>query len=326
MYIGTQVDAREDDDFRVWAQLGLKHICADPEGSPASWTLDDIKRHREKVESFGLVLDMIQLPMSSRPIEEASYPDILMAGPDRDRQIDEVCKMIENIAAAGIPAAKYNLNIIGIPRTEMERGRGGSLNEAWRWDKADHDAAPGLAGVISEDENWERIDYFLERVVPVAESNRVRLACHPHDPYTPAGYKGVTRVLGTVEGLKKFVLMRENPYHGLNFCQGSIGEMLDNPREEIDDIIRWFGTRDKIFNVHYRNISGGKLSFMETFPDEGDMDMIRSLKIYKEVGYKYMIMPDHVPTISGRDPVGVAFSFCYGYIAALLQAMEAGHL
>jgi mannonate dehydratase len=288
--------------------------------------LDDIQRHREKVESFGLTLDMIQLPMSSRPIEEAPYQDILLGGPDRDRQIDAVCAMVENIAKAGVPAAKYNLNIIGIPRTEMERGRGGSRNEAWRWDKADHDAAPGLAGVLSEDENWERIDYFLERVVPVAESNKVRLACHPHDPYTPPGYKGVTRVLGTVEGLKKFVQMRENPYHGLNFCQGSIGEMLDNPREEIDDIIRWFGSRNKIFNVHYRNISGGKLSFMETFPDEGDMDMIRSLKIYKEVGYKYMIMPDHVPTISGRDPIGVAFSFCYGYIAALLEAMNRGHI
>jgi len=126
--------------------------------------------------------------------------------------------------------------------------------------------------------------------------------------------------------LKKFVLMRENPYHGLNFCQGSIGEMLDNPREEIDDIIRWFGSRDKIFNVHYRNIRGGKLSFMETFPDEGDMDMIRSLKIYREVDYKYMIMPDHVPTISGRDPVGVAFAFCYGYIGAILEAMNRGHI
>lgn len=326
MYVGTQVTARDDDDFRVWAQLGLKHICADPPGDPASWTLDDIERHRDKVESFDLILDMIQLPLPSQPIEKASYPDILLAGPDRDRQIDAVCRMIENIAKAGIPAAKYNLNLIGIPRTEMERGRGGSLNEAWRWEKADPNAAPGLAGVLSEDENWERIDYFLERVVPVAESNRVRLACHPHDPYTPPGYKGITRVLGTVEGLKKFVLMRENPYHGLNFCQGSIGEMLDNPHDEIDDIIRWFGSRDKIFNVHYRNIRGGKLSFMETFPDEGDMDMVRSLKVYKEVGYKYMIMPDHVPTISGRDPVGVAFSFCYGYIAALLEALDRGHL
>jgi mannonate dehydratase len=326
VYLGTQVGARDDDDYRVFAQLGVKHISADPPGLPKDWTLEYLERHREKVESFGLVLDMIQLPLPSQPIEKSSYPDVLLAGPDRNRQIDAVCAMIENCAKVGVPAAKYNLNLIGIPRTEMELGRGGSRNEAFRWDKTDQQAAPGLAGVLSENENWERIDYFLERVVPVAESNRVRLACHPHDPYTPSGYKGVTRVLGTVEGLKKFVLMRENPYHGLNFCQGSVGEMLDNPREEIDDIIRWFGTRGKLFNVHYRNIRGGKLSFMETFPDEGDMDMVRSLKVYKEVGYKYMVMPDHVPTISGQDPQGTAFAFCYGYIAALIQALETSQI
>ncbi|CAK07826.1 mannonate dehydratase [Rhizobium leguminosarum] len=322
MYLGTQVAARDDDDYRIFAQLGVKHINADPPGKPSSWTLSDLERHRDKVESFGLILDMIQLPLPSQPIEKASYPDILLAGPERDRQIDAVCKLIENAAAAGIPAVKYNLNLIGIPRTPDEPGRGGSLNASFRWDKTDQQAEPGLAGVLSEDENWERIDYFLERVVPVAASNRVRLACHPHDPYTPPGYRGVTRVLGTVEGLKKFVLMRENPYHGLNFCQGSIGEMLENPGKEIDDVIRWFGHRGKIFNVHFRNIRGGKLSFMETFPEEGDMDMVRSARIYKEVGFKYMLMPDHVPTVSGKDPTATAFAFCYGYIAALLQVLE----
>ncbi|XKM39012.1 mannonate dehydratase [Rhizobium ruizarguesonis] len=322
MYLGTQVAARDDDDYRIFAQLGVKHINADPPGKPSSWTLSDLERHRDKVESFGLILDMIQLPLPSQPIEKASYPDILLAGPERDRQIDAVCKLIENVAAAGIPSVKYNLNLIGIPRTPDELGRGGSLNASFRWDKTDQQAEPGLAGVLSEDENWERIDYFLERVVPVAASNRVRLACHPHDPYTPPGYRGVTRVLGTVEGLKKFVLMRENPYHGLNFCQGSIGEMLENPGKEIDDVIRWFGQRGKIFNVHFRNIRGGKLSFMETFPEEGDMDMVRSARIYKEVGFKYMLMPDHVPTVSGKDPTATAFAFCYGYIAALLQVLD----
>ncbi|MGO7537604.1 mannonate dehydratase [Rhizobium ruizarguesonis] len=322
MYLGTQVAARDDDDYRIFAQLGVKHINADPPGKPSSWTLSDLERHRDKVESFGLILDMIQLPLPSQPIEKASYPDILLAGPERDRQIDAVCKLVENAAAAGIPSVKYNLNLIGIPRTPDEPGRGGSMNASFRWDKTDQQAEPGLAGVLSEDENWERIDYFLERVVPVAASNRVRLACHPHDPYTPPGYRGVTRVLGTVEGLKKFVLMRENAYHGLNFCQGSIGEMLENPGKEIDDVIRWFGQRGKIFNVHFRNIRGGKLSFMETFPEEGDMDMVRSARIYKEVGFKYMLMPDHVPTVSGKDPSATAFAFCYGYIAALLQVLE----
>ena len=322
MYLGTQIAPRDDSDFQVWAQLGVRHICCDPAGDPHGWTLETFERHREKVESFGLTLDMMDLPLKSRPIEESKSPDILLAGPDRDRQIESICNLIRNASRAGIPAFKYNMNIIGIPRTPREPGRGGSMNAAFRWAKADQNAPPGLAGVLDEDTNWERIDYFLERVVPVAEEYKLRLACHPHDPYTPPGYRGVTRVLGTVDGLKKFVQLRENPYHGLNFCQGTVGEMLDDPGNEIFDVIRWFGERDKLFNVHFRNIKGRKLDFMEVFPEEGDMDMWKSIQVYKEVGYRYMLMPDHVPHLAGRDPQGVAFAFVYGYIVGLLQAVE----
>ncbi|MFA9438346.1 mannonate dehydratase [Uliginosibacterium sp. sgz301328] len=322
MYIGTQFPARNDDDYRVMAQLGLKRICANPPGHPREWTLDALLRHREHIESFGLELDMIQLPMSPRVVEKHDFPDIMMAGPKRDEQIDFICKLIENAARVGIPAARYNLNMIGIPRSEPELGRGGSINDAFRWDKMDQNAPPTAAGVVDEDENWARIDYFLERVVPVAESNRVRIACHPHDPYTPDGYRGVKRVLGTVEGLKKFVQMHESPYHGLNFCQGTVAEMLEDPATEIFDVIRWFGERGKIFNVHFRNIRGCRLSFMETFPDEGDMDMWKSLLTYAEVGYQYMLMPDHVPHVSGGDSKNTAFGFTYGYITAMLEVLR----
>jgi mannonate dehydratase len=322
LYLGTQNRAVTDDEYRRFAQLGIRHVCADPEGNPHTWTRDTLMRHRERLETLGLVLDMVQLPLGSWPIERSQSPDILLAGPDRDRQIESICRLIEMLAEVGIPAAKYNLNIIGIPRSEAERGRGGSLNSTFRWEKMDQSAAPGLAGVLDEDENWERIDYFLERVVPVAEANRIRLACHPHDPYTPPGYRGVTRVLGTVEGLKKFVMMRESPYHGLNFCQGTVGEMLEDPGAEIGDVIRWFGTRDKLFNVHFRNIRGKRLSFMEVFPDEGDMDMWDSLRVYAEVGYKYMLMPDHVPSLSADPDHAIAFSYCFGYIRGLLQVLK----
>lgn len=321
MLLGTQLRARDDDDYRVWAQLGVTHICADPPGNPLHWTLEDLVRLRDHVARFGLSLDMVQLPLSSRPLEKQPAPHILLGkDPERERELDAICRLIENLARAGIPAAKYNLNIIGIPRTPDELGRGGSRNAAFRWEKTYQAAPPGMAGVVSEEENWARIAHFLARVVPVAEANKVRLACHPHDPWTPPGYRGVTRVLGTVEGLRRFVQMQESPYHGLNFCQGTVGEMLDDPATEIFDAIRWFGERGKIFNVHFRNISGRKGSFMETFPEEGDMDMVKSLKLYRELGYPYMLMPDHVPTIDGRDPEGVAFAFVYGYIAALIQA------
>ncbi|MBV8524711.1 MAG: mannonate dehydratase, partial [Acetobacteraceae bacterium] len=311
-----------DTDYRMWAQLGVQHVCVDPPGNPHHWSYEILARHKEHVESFGLTLEMVQLPLSSRPIEQSQSPAILLARePERQQQIDSICALIERLAKVGIPAAKYNLNLIGIPRTEPEPGRGGSRNAAFRWSKTDPNASPGLAGILDEEEIWARIDHFLRAVVPIATADKVRLACHPHDPYTPPGYKGVTRVLGTIEGLQRFVTMHESPYHGLNFCQGTVGEMLDDPRNQIGDVIRWFGHRGKLFNVHFRNIRGRKLDFMEVFPDEGSMDMAVSLRIYRDVGYQYMLMPDHVPHIDARDPSGTAFAFCYGYIKGLMDAI-----
>jgi mannonate dehydratase len=74
MYLGTQIPAHSDDDFRIMAQLGVIHICADPVGNPHDWTVDILVQHRERIESFGLKLDMVQLPLSSRAIEENKSP------------------------------------------------------------------------------------------------------------------------------------------------------------------------------------------------------------------------------------------------------------
>ena len=117
--------------------------------------------------------------------------------------------------------------------------------------------------------------------------------------------------------------MHESSIHGLNFCQGTVSEMLDNPATEIFDAIRWFGKKDKIFNVHFRNITGKKLEFEETFPDEGDVDMLKAARTYKEVGYKGMLMPDHAPALVGENAATVAFAYCYGYIRAVLQSIDA---
>jgi mannonate dehydratase len=99
--------------------------------------------------------------------------------------------------------------------------------------------------------------------------------------------------------------------------------MLQNPASEVFDVIRYFGTRKKIFNVHFRNIRGKRDNFQEVYPDEGDVDMYRAMKVYKEVGYSGMFMPDHVPS-HPDDPRGLqAFAFAFGYIKALLGAVNA---
>ena len=137
------------------------------------------------------------------------------------------------------------------------------------------------------------------------------------------GWRGVNTVLGTPDGLKRFVETVPSAYHGLNFCQGTVSEMLEKPGEQIYDVIREFGRRGKIFNVHFRNIRGGFLKFEETMPDDGDVDMPRALRVYRDVGYDGMIMPDHVPEIIGDPHKQKAFAFCFGYIQALLQMLRA---
>ena len=144
------------------------------------------------------------------------------------------------------------------------------------------------------------------------------------DPGFPKGegWRGVETVLGSPDGLRRFVETSPSPNHGLNFCQGTISEMLRKPNEEIHDLIRDFGRRRKIFMVHFRNIRGGWLDFQETFPDDGDVDMMRALRAYREVGFDGMVMPDHVPEVAGDPTRQKSFAFCFGYIQALLEQLR----
>jgi mannonate dehydratase len=101
-----------------------------------------------------------------------------------------------------------------------------------------------------------------------------------------------------------------------------MSESLENPGQDIYDVIRYFGERKKLFNIHFRNIKGGLLDFVEVFPDEGDVNMLKALRVLKEVDYPYMVMPDHVPGISGENSGGVGFGYCFGYIHALMHAIN----
>jgi len=327
MRIGTQ-HSDQDDVLSVMSSLGVKNICSG-EISPAlddKWSVEGLTRLRERVEKHGITLDMVPLPLPSAYISAAEMGAIMLGqSPLRDRQIEQIQQMVRNCAKAGIPAVKYNMSILGVVRSGTTIGRGGAKLSTFVYADARQEPPLTEAGPVSEDQAWERITYFLERVIPVAEEYKVRMACHPHDPGMPRmeGFRGVHRVLGSVDGLKKFISTNESPYHGLNFCQGTVSEMLKNPNREIHDVIRYFGSRRKIFNVHFRNIMGGFLNFRETFPDDGDVDMIRAIRTYKEVGYDGMLMPDHVPKIDGDDAGKQAFAFAFGYIQALIQMVYA---
>lgn len=323
--LGTQ-HISDDPSLRILSGLGVNNICS---GLPSrtmdeNWSVDGLKKLRERVESHGIRLEIVPLPLSSAYITRAEYPDIMLGrSPGRDKAIDDICQMIRNCAKAGIPAVKYNMSILGVVRTPPAHGRGNAVLSTFKYEGAKQDQPLTEAGPVPADLYWERITYFLDRVVPVANEEKVRIACHPHDPGMPPGkgWRGVETVLGSVDGLKKFVSIKESPYHGLNFCQGTVSEMLAQPGKEIYDVIRYFGSRGKIFNVHFRNIKGRFLDFQEVHPDEGDVDMVKAARTYKEVGYNGMLMPDHVPKIEGDTGGRQAFAFAFGYIRAILQVI-----
>jgi mannonate dehydratase len=327
MKVGTQHDS-SDEVLGILAALGVAHICSrlPSERLDDQWSADGLMRLRERVERFGITLDMVPLPMSSNAIARAENPNILLGkSPERDREIDDICQMIRNAGRAGIPSLKYNLTLLGVVRTANTPGRGGARYSTFVYDEARQEPPLTEAGAVGADAYWERITYFLERVIPVAAEYKVRMACHPQDPGMPRGkgFRGVETVLGSVDGLKRFITISPSAYHGLNFCQGTVSEMLAKPGEEIYDVIRYFGSRGKIFNVHFRNIRGGFLRFQETFIDDGDVDMLKAMRAYKEVGFDGMMMPDHVPAIAGDTKGAQAFAYAFGYIQALIAAVAA---
>ncbi len=325
--LGCQSAPSSEKHFQYFARYGVQGICGYPEVADGRLyaTKEELQRLRDLAEKHALTLDTVAPPfLSSSHIDREKHPAIMLAeSPERDRDIEALQMLIRNCAAAGIPQIKYNMSILGVLRSGRAPGRGDATYSQWRLRDAHPNPPPTRAGRVTADAAWERITYFLDRVIPVAAENKIRMACHPHDPgVPPEGYQGVTRVLGTVDGLKKFLTIRESPYHGLNFCQGTVSEMLAEPGREIYDVIRYFGSRQKIFNVHFRNIRGHRDDFVETFPDDGDVDFVKAIRVYREVGYSGLLMPDHVPQAPGDPGGGQSFAFCYGYIRALIQATE----
>jgi len=337
--LGHEYRSLDDDYLKSLVNYSVLNVGGPPtiaDKSRLYATVDELESTRDICKKNGLIYDLVTPPfLASSYIDTEKHPAIMLAqSPERDRDIEAFNTYIKNCAAAGIPAIKYNMSILGVLRSGREPGRGDSTYAYWDLAKTPPSKLPNprppltRAGHVDADMFWERITYFLDRTVPVANEYKVRMACHPQDPgVPPEGYEGVDRVLGTVDGLKRFISIQESPYHGLNFCQGTVSEMLENPGEEIFDVIRYFGSRNKIFNVHFRNIRGHRNLFAEVYPDEGSVDFVKAIQVYKEVGYSHSLMPDH-PQMSPNDPGGEkSFIFDFGYIRALIQSVnETPHL
>lgn len=327
MYLGAQI-MYSPGNLRFVAQCGVTHVDATPATGlgledVGHWLREPLLRLRDEVEAFGLTLAALHLPLTSAGIEHQIWPHIMLGTPERDHEIEQVIACVRAASEAGITTLLYNLAILPVVRSPQRTvGRGGVTYSRFRYAEVAGDA-PHPQAPVSAEQAWERIAYFVERVVPAAEACGVRLGCHQHDPAMPpgVGYRGIERVLGSLDGVRRFLALSSSPSHGLNLCQGTIAEMCAAP-EQVYDAIAEFAPR--AFWVHFRNIRGGYLAFDEVFPDEGSIDMVRALRLYQQAGYDGVLVPDHVPQAELDTAEGHrAQAFCYGYIRGLLQSLVA---
>ena len=193
MKLGCQSHPTNDTHLKYLARYGVRHICGYPgtsEGRIAS-TVDELSRMRELAEKNGIEIVCVGPPiLESTHIDNEKHPAIMLAeSPERDRDIEQFQTLIRNCAKAGLPSIKYNMSILGVLRTGRVPGRGDASYSRWDLKNAKPKTPLTKAGHVDADRFWERITYFLDRIIPVASEYKIRMACHPQDPgVPPEGY------------------------------------------------------------------------------------------------------------------------------------------
>ena len=320
-----------DDDFLVLAkQLGATDVMGGRGlGLPTHkgyYELEELVERRNRIENAGLRL----AALAGVP---SDWTDKIKLGlPGRNEQIDNYCKTIRNLGAAGFDLLGWKHTLpskngqFGLRTSQTTRGRGGASVTGFDYDDVEGTTAecwdpPAHEPIETTDEQmWDNVTYFLKAVVPVAEQAGVRLALHPDDPpVSPVA--GIARIFRSHSSLKRLIEIVPSDSNGIGFCQGTMSEMA----EDVFDAIRYFGSRNKIFYVHFRNVTGPVPTFSETFLDEGYVDMLEAMRAYRDIGFDGPIIDDHVPHVVGDSPRQErSHAYAMGYMKALRDVVVRG--
>ena len=326
-----------DENMIYLKQLGVNHLTVsflemgseEPKAESALsslrtnpyYELKDLTALKKWVEKGGFALGAIGTP----PFR--NWDDIMLSGPKRDEQIENWEKTLKNMGKAGIPQLQYSWTLnagawIPLWRTSKEKvGRGDT--EIVRFDYTKAKNAPLTSyGRISDKQMWDNLTYFLKTVIPVAEQAGVQMVLHPCDPQVPS-LAGIARIIRSVESYDRVFKIVPSEANAMTFCLGCFAQMFDMPG--VLKEIRHFGRMGKIDYVHFRGVTGKSLrKFDEVFPDEGKLDMIKTLKALKQAGYEGAIQPDHAPHTTGDTGYGhISHAFQIGYLKGVLQGADA---
>ena len=279
------------------------------------WSMDKLATQKKRYEETGFYLAALE----NRPPMEK----VKLGIEGRDQEIEQVIELIGNMGKLEIPVWCYEwMPIFNWIRTTTNLpSRGGALVTQFRLEDVTDPYENEYS--LTEEKLWDNLKYFLDAVVPEAESAGVKLAMHPDDPPIPL-VKGTPRIMYSIDNFQQLLDLHPSEMSGIALCQGNFTLMTD----DLPGAIRKFGKQQKIFFVHFRDVQGQATDFVETFHDDGKTDMVACMQAYKEVGYNGICRPDHVPTMGEDSNQNFGYSeigrlFAIGYLKGLRQAVYA---
>lgn len=321
-YFGNNDNNKEDTNQPIGKQDGWGGA-----GDGQLWTLEEILKIKEELNRNGLEWEAIE------NFDPAIWHDILLGGPKREEQIELLKQQIKIVGQAGIPIMGYNFSLAGVSSREVgPYARGGAVSVGMEgsvdetpvpngmvWNMVyDKNAPEGTVPCVSHDELWERLQFFLEHLVPVAEEAGVILAAHPDDP--PMSYvRNTPRLVYQPHMYQRLLDIVDSPHNQLEMCLGSIAEMTEGDVYEATDT---YTKKNKVGYIHFRNIVGKVPHYKEVFVDEGDIDMVKILRILKKNNFQGVLIPDHTPQMSCDAPWHAGMAYAMGYMKAAIALVN----
>jgi mannonate dehydratase len=310
-----------DEDYKFVRQMGVDYASIWTRGDGA--TLENFRRLKNKAEGFGITAWNIG------NINVHNMPEVTLNLPGREAKIEEYKAYLRNLGKVGVHYTTYAHMGNGIWSSDNEMTRGGAVARAFdatkdpkgHWDGKVFTGPLSHGRKYTKEEIWENYTYFIEAVAPVAEQEGVRIGIHPDDPPVPE-LAGVPRcIFGNFDGYVRALEIANSPNVGVCLCCGTWLEGGPLMGKSVIEAVHYFGKQRKLFKIHFRNVNAPLPHFVETFVDDGYMDMYQVMKALAEVRFDGIAIPDHVPQMADGRETGYAYTV--GYMKALLKRAEA---
>lgn len=290
------------------------------------WTYEELATIKKEINAAGLELEAIE------NFDPAHWHDVLLDGPEKSRQIGNLKTIIRNVGRAGIPVFGYNFSVAGVAgriKGRFARGDAESvgmdgpvdqpLPNGMVWNMVyDRNAPPGNVPPATSEQLWSRLKYFLDELIPVAEAAGVTLAAHPDDPPLPT-VRAQPRLVYQPHLYQKLLDLKPSPRNALEFCVGTIAEMTGG---DVYAAVDTYSRQNKLAYVHLRNVRDKVPFYKETFIDDGEVDVLRVLRILNKNHFTGVIIPDHAPQMSCAAPWHAGMAYALGYLQAGLKTLK----